>query len=69
MGNKPVNPIVIIAAIVGVVILIGYFGWKSAMPPQPAAGSYTPGVPPWLDKNSPSYGKAPNAPVAPQPGG
>jgi hypothetical protein len=60
MEKKQVSPIVIIAAIVVMVGGLGYFGWRATLPPQPAAGSYTPGVPPWLDKNSPSYGKSPN---------
>ena len=53
MGGKEVNPIVIIAALVVVVGLIGYFGYKAVMPPTPPAGSYTPGVPPWMDKKHP----------------
>jgi len=58
MGQKQqVNPIVVIAALVVVIAGMGYFGWRAVQPPTPAAGSYTPGVPPWLDKNSPDYGK------------
>lgn len=60
MGQKQISPVVIVAAIVLVVAGIGYFGFRAVQPPAPAAGSYTPGVPPWLDKNSPSYGKGPN---------
>lgn len=66
MEKKQVNPIVVIAALVVVIIGMGYFGWRATLPPQPAAGSYTPGVPPWLDKNSPSYNKTAN-PAAPEP--
>jgi hypothetical protein len=51
MGGKEANPIVIAAALVIVVALVGYFGYKAVMPPAPPPGSYTPGVPPWLDKN------------------
>lgn len=56
-----INPIFVIAALLIVVIGIGYFGFKAAQPPTPAAGSYTPGVPPWMDKNSSNYGKNPYA--------
>ena len=52
METRQINPIVIIAALV-VVGLIGYFGYKAVTPPTPPAGSYTPGVPPWMDKKHP----------------
>lgn len=51
MDTKQINPIIIIASLVTFVALIGYFGYKAVMPPTPPAGSYTPGVPPWMDKN------------------
>ena len=64
MAQKQVNPIVIIAALVVVVVGMGYFGWRAIQPPTPTPGSYTPGVPPWLDKNLADYGKAPNVVAA-----
>ena len=51
MGGKEVNPIIVIAAVVIVVALVGYFGYHAMTPPTPPAGSYTPGVPPWMDKS------------------
>ncbi len=51
MGDKASNPIVmIIVGVVAVVILL-FVGFHAMQPPTPPAGSYTPGVPPWLDKN------------------
>jgi len=67
MGNKQVGPGVIIGVVVVLVAVIGFVGYKSAVPPQPAPGSYTPGTPPWLDKSSPDYGKGPQA-VSSTPG-
>ena len=59
MQQKQVNPLVAIAVVVVAIIGVVYGGFRAAQPPQPPAGSYTPGVPPWLDKNSPGYGKGP----------
>ena len=53
METRQINPLVIIAALVVVVGLIGFFGYKAVMPPTPPAGSYTPGMPPWMDKKHP----------------
>jgi hypothetical protein len=64
MGQQNVNPVIIIAVIAVLVVGLGYFGYRAAQPPMPKPGSYTPGVPPWLDKNSPDYGKAPNVAAA-----
>ncbi|MEO7718381.1 MAG: hypothetical protein ABIY70_19440 [Capsulimonas sp.] len=72
MAKKEINPLFVIGAIVMVIGFVGYIGWKAVSPPQPPAGSYTPGVPPWMDKNSASYNKPPGAPAAPgtaAPGG
>lgn len=63
--NKEINPIVIIAAVVVLVVILGYFGFHAMSPPTPAPGSYTPGVPPWLDKKSPDYGKGPQSVIHP----
>jgi hypothetical protein len=60
MEQKEVSPVIIIAALVVLVAGLAYFGYRAAQPPTPKVGSYTPGVPPWLDKKSPDYGKAPN---------
>jgi hypothetical protein len=59
MGQQNVHPVVIIAVIAVLVAGLGYFGYRAAQPAQPKSGSYTPGVPPWMDKNSPQYGKSP----------
>ena len=53
METRQINPLIIIAALVVVVGLIGFFGYKAVMPPTPPAGSYTPVVPPWMDKKHP----------------
>ena len=47
--NKEMNPVIIIAAVVVLVVLLGYFGYRAATPPTPDPSTYTPGVPPWLD--------------------
>ena len=62
MEQKQASPLVVIAALVALAGGIGYFGWRAAQPTT-NTGSYTPGVPPWLDKNSPQYGKSPYAAV------
>jgi hypothetical protein len=54
MGNREINPAVMIAVIVVVLCVVGYFGYRATSPPTPAPGSYTPGVPPWMDKNNKS---------------
>lgn len=53
MGSKEINPVILIITVVVVLAVIGYFGMRAMQPPQPPPGSYTPGVPPWLDKNHP----------------
>jgi hypothetical protein len=70
--KKQVNPIVVGAILVLVVGALAYFGWRAMSPAEPAAGSYTPGKPPWLDPKSAQYkagqggptGGAPSPPVA-----
>jgi len=61
-SGQQVNPIIVIAACVAVFAVIGFFGYRAMTPPTPAAGSYTPGTPPWLDKGNPQYGKGPQIP-------
>jgi hypothetical protein len=51
MGNKEINPAVAIAVGVVVLVLAAFFGIRAVQPPAPPSGSYTPGVPPWLEKN------------------
>ncbi|BDI32353.1 hypothetical protein CCAX7_44040 [Capsulimonas corticalis] len=63
--KKEISPLVVIGAIVVIIGFVGYFGWRAVSPAQPPAGSYTPGVPPWLDKSSANYGKPTGAPVPP----
>jgi hypothetical protein len=49
--KQEINPLFLIIGAVlalGVVILIFY---RASSPPVPPAGSYTPGVPPWMEKN------------------
>lgn len=68
MKNE-VNPIVVGAVLLVIVVVLGYFGWKAIQPAQPPAGSYTPGVPPWMDPknaNSKPGGGNSGAPMAPQ---
>jgi hypothetical protein len=66
MGNKEINPAVAIAVGVVVLVLAAFFGLRAVQPPAPPAGSYTPGVPPWMEKNKssqPSLKVPPNNPV------
>ena len=75
--NKQINPVVIVAVLVALVAVLGYFGYRAATPPTPAPGSYTPGVPPWLDKAHPNAAEgvhpagagAPAPTAGAQPGG
>jgi hypothetical protein len=76
MGKTEINPVVAIVAGVLILAVIVFFGYRATQPPTPARGSYTPGVPPWLDKNNPNKGSnhmppvppgAPGAPSAPAP--
>lgn len=71
--KKEVNPILIGVILVLFVGALAYFGWKSMLPPEPPAGSYTPGLPPWKDPLNPEYKKAhggsPGGPAAGAPGG
>jgi hypothetical protein len=46
MQSKSIPTPVIIAAIVLVLVVIGFFGYK-VIGPRDLGGSYTPGVPPW----------------------
>lgn len=63
MDKFEVNPV--IGVIVGVIVLglIVFFGFRAVQPAQPPAGSYTPGVPPWLDPKNPNHGH-----IQPPPG-
>lgn len=67
MGNKEINPVVAIAAGAVVLGLALFFGFRAVQPPTPPPGSYTPGVPPWMEKNrsSQSSVKAPPNTTAP----
>ncbi len=58
MGNKEINPVVAVVAGVVVLGLAAFFGFRAVQAPAPPPGSYTPGVPPWMDKSHTS-----NAPV------
>ena len=62
--KKEVNPIIVIAIIAVLVIFAGFGVYKASSPPAPPAGSYTPGVPPWLDKNHPAQSGVNGAPAA-----
>jgi hypothetical protein len=64
--KQEINPIFLIVGGVlalGVVILIFY---RASSPPTPPPGSYTPGVPPWMEKNraqtQPGVRQVPSAP-------
>jgi len=63
MEKMEINPVV--GAIVGVIVigLIVFFGFRAVQPQRPPAGSYTPGVPPWMDPKNPNHGT-----VKPPPG-
>ena len=67
MTKQEINPIFLIIGAVlalGVVILIFY---RASSPPVPPPGSYTPGVPPWMEKNRPQVQSGVHtAPTAPQ---
>jgi hypothetical protein len=56
--KQELNPVI---AIIAIVVLIGAgigtFLYMTA-PRTPAGVKYTPGVPPWMDKNNPQTGKA-----------
>ena len=60
--KKEINPVLIGAILVLAVGALGFFGWRAMSPPEPAAGSYTPGLPPWLDPKSPQYKKGQGGP-------
>lgn len=64
MEKREVNPVVLIAVAVVLVALLGYFGFRAMQPPTPAAGSYTPGVPPWMDKQHQNVGNVQAPPSA-----
>ncbi len=53
MTKQEVNPIFLILAIVVVIGVILFVFYRAASPAAPPAGSYTPGVPPWMEKNRP----------------
>lgn len=65
--NKEMNPIIIIAAVVVLVVILGYFGYRASTPPTPSLSTYTPGVPPWLDPKQKHDAHPPPAPIAPPP--
>jgi len=67
--KKEVNPILIGVILVLVVGALAYFGWKAMSPPEPPAGSYTPGLPPWMDPKSPEYKKGQGGPPGGSSGG
>jgi hypothetical protein len=54
MGNKEINPAAAIAVGVVVLGLATFFGLRAVQPPAPPSGSYTPGVPPWLETKTSS---------------
>jgi len=71
--KKEVNPLHIVVILVLVVGALAYFGWKAISPAEPAAGSYTPGKPPWMDPKNPQYkagqgGQSGGAPAPPPRG-
>jgi hypothetical protein len=66
MGKKEINPAVAVAVGVVVLGLAAFFGIRAVQPPTPPSGSYTPGVPPWLEKNRSTQSSSkvpPNNPV------
>lgn len=63
MAKEEVNPLVLVAIAVVVIGLVVFFGFRATQPPSPPAGSYKPGVPPWLDPSNPQHGK-----IKPPPG-
>ena len=62
METKALNPAVLVGVIVAVVLAIGVIGYRAVAPATPSPGSYTPGVPPWQEKNN---GKQVSAPPMP----
>ena len=49
MGKQELNPGLIAVISIVVLIIIVAVGFHTVQPATPDAGSYTPGVPPWLD--------------------
>ncbi|MDX1935046.1 MAG: hypothetical protein SFU56_20810 [Capsulimonadales bacterium] len=65
MAKREIPPIFLL---VGGVLTLGvliYFFYQASSPPTPPPGSYTPGVPPWMEKNrtqaQPGVHNAPSA--------
>jgi len=63
MEKTEINPFV--AVVVGIVLigLVVFFGFRSAQPTTAPSGPYQPGLPPWLDKSNPDYGKIQAPPI------
>jgi hypothetical protein len=65
--KQEINPIFLIIALV---LLLGgaiFVFVKATSPPTPPPGSYTPGVPPWMEKDSKKAQEGVHgAPTAPQ---
>ena len=52
MTNREINPTVLIIAGVVMLGVILFLFFRASSPATPRAGSYTPGVPPWMEKNA-----------------
>lgn len=49
--KQEVNPIFIAIAVVVALSMTIFVIMRASSPPTPPPGSYTPGVPPWMEKN------------------
>ncbi len=65
MIKKDVNPVILILLGVAAVGVLIFFFNKSMSPPEPPAGSYTPGVPPWMEKGKNVQARSTNNPTPP----
>ncbi|GAB4466794.1 MAG: hypothetical protein OHK0029_38330 [Armatimonadaceae bacterium] len=67
--KQEINPIFLIIAVVVALSVIIFVFVKASSPPTPPANSYTPGVPPWMEKDQNKTGEQPGVrrvPSAPQ---
>jgi hypothetical protein len=72
MKDKEVSPAMLGVVVIVLVILIGFGIYRFSQPANIAGppGGYTPGVPPWMDKQHPNLSKEDTGPgAAPIPPG